>query len=373
MGGFLRVKLDEPLLPGEQLVVTLEFVTNVPDEESTKYKVLAFDDDILALAHFYPMFAVYDETGWHTMPSPPHGDETFADASFYLVEVKAPTDQVLVAAGNEVDRHTTGEQQSVTFAAGPARDFYLVSSDRFEVTRQQLGPVLISSYAPGDSLEGAELALSVAADALESFEARYGPYPYSELDIVSTPTNALGVEYPGVFANALRIYDLTGSSSSGVPNSALLESTTAHETAHQWFYNLIGNDQLNEPWLDESLTQYATWQYFIDSYGEPGEQGFYRSLEERWARAERPDTLIGLPTAAYSGQDYGPIVYGRGPIFLNELAEIMGQETFDEFLNAYSNNFRWGIATGADFRNLAEQYCECDLSGIFDDQVFGPW
>ena len=29
-----------------------------------------------------------------------------------------------------------------------------------------------------------------------------------------------------------------------------------HETAHQWFYSLIGNDQARDPWLDEGL---ATW------------------------------------------------------------------------------------------------------------------
>ena len=369
--GFLRVNLDEALLPGQQVVLSMAFNTDVPGEESTKYKVLAYDEDILTLAHFYPMFAVHDETGWHTLPSPPHGDETFSDASFYLVEVKAPDNQVLVAAGNEVDRQQSGDQQSATFAAGPARDFYLVSSERFGVAQRQVGPVLISSYAPADRRDGAELALAVAADALESFENRYGAYPYSELDIVSTPTDALGVEYPGIFANALRIYDLSEGSSSGLPNRVLLESTTVHETGHQWFYNLIASDQLNEPWLDESLTQFATWQYYKDQYGEQGAEGFYSNLEGRWARAEQLDTPIGLPAAAYSSRDYGPIVYGRGPIFLGELAEEMGQETFDEFLKAYSNDFRWKIATAADFKTLAEAYCQCDLTEMFDEQVFG--
>ncbi len=29
-----------------------------------------------------------------------------------------------------------------------------------------------------------------------------------------------------------------------------------HETAHQWFYSLVGNDQSRDPWLSEGL---ATW------------------------------------------------------------------------------------------------------------------
>lgn len=370
--GSLRVALDSPLGPGEQVVLSMDFLTTVPGDESTKYKVLAYAEEILALAHFYPMFAVYDDQGWHTEPSAEHGDETFADTSFYVVQVTAPVDQVIAAGGVELNRQEEAGQQRVTYAAGPMRDFYLASSATFDVVQQQLGPVMINSYAPAGRIEGAQYALEVAAEAMDSFAARYGPYPYSELDIVSTPTDALGIEYPGIFANALRIYDLSGSSaSSGITNSVLLESTTAHETGHQWFYSLVGSDQLNEPWLDEALTQYATWQYFIDRYGEQNGQGFFDNLQGRWERAEEPDTPIGLPADAYSGRDYGAIVYGRGPIFLNELAEMMGQETFDAFLRDYSETYRWQIASAAEFMELAEQHCDCDLSELFAEQVFG--
>ena len=31
-----------------------------------------------------------------------------------------------------------------------------------------------------------------------------------------------------------------------------------HETAHQWFYSLVGNNQARDPWLDESLAEWAT-------------------------------------------------------------------------------------------------------------------
>lgn len=367
----LQIELEEPLDPGGQAVVSLDFTTTVPGEESTKYKVLAYDQNILALAHFYPMFAVYDDSGWHTEPTADHGDETFADMSYYLVQVDAPSDHLLAAAGTEVKREELNGNQRITFAAGPVRDFYLAASEDFEVIQRQLGPVLLSSYAPSGLMDGAQLALDVAARSLESFSQRYGSYPYTELDIVSTPTDALGIEYPGIFANAIRIYDLSENSSSGLPNAVLLESTTAHETGHQWFYNLIGNDQLNEPWLDEATTQYATWQYFIDAYGKQNAQGFYDSLEQRWGRADFAEIPIGLPADAYSGLEYGAVVYGRGPIFLNNLAEEMGQETFDAFLRDYSEQYRWQIAYGEDFMRLAEQHCNCDLSDLFEEQVFG--
>ena len=367
----MRIPLEKALDPGGAVVVQMEFLTRVPEEESTKYNILAFTEDILALAQFYPMIAAYDDQGWHTEPSPPHGDETYADMSHFLVRITAPVEQVVVSTGTEIDRSESGSTQTITIAAGAVRDFYLAMSERYGVVSDTVGPVQINSYAPLELLDGAEMALDVTAHALRSYSDRFGPYPYDELDIVSTPTLALGIEYPGIFANAVRIYDLSAASSSGTPNAILLESTTAHEAAHQWFYNLVGNDQLNEPWLDEAMAQYATWMYYIDRYGEENAKGYYDSFEGRWGRNDFADIPIGMPAEAYSGVDYGAIVYGRGPIFLDELAQEMGQETFDAFLRDYSETFSWKIATGEQFQALAEEHCQCDLSPLFNEAVYG--
>ncbi|NCF65879.1 MAG: hypothetical protein GWP61_07890 [Chloroflexi bacterium] len=366
----LQVLLETPIEPGQQAIVQMGFKTAVPSEVSTLYNILGYNEGILALAHFYPMIATYDDHGWHIESSPDHGDETYADMSFFLVQVNAPEKQTVVTSGVEIERGETAGKQNITIAAGPVRDFYLVMSERFNVVSDHAGPVQINSYAPRELLDGAGFALQSAGHALQSYNERFGPYPYRELDIVSTPTQALGVEYPGIFANALRIYDLDQAAASGLPNAVLLESVTAHEVAHQWFYNLVGNDQLNEPWLDEALAQYVTWMYYVDRYGEEAAQPFYDSLEGRWARNEFADIPIGLPAEDYDAADYGAIVYGRGPIFLNQLAQEMGQETFDAFLRDYSEVFRWQIATSEEFQALAEEHCNCDLSTPFAESVY---
>ena len=115
-----------------------------------------------------------------------------------------------------------------------------------------------------------------------------------------------------------------------------MEATVAHEVGHQWFYGLIGDDQLDDPWLDESLTQFATLQYYQDEYGSEGASGFEASLNGRWRSINYEKIPIGLPVAAYSGQEYSAIVYGRGPLFFVALKERMGAETFDAFIREYS-------------------------------------
>jgi hypothetical protein len=357
----LRVPLPAPLPPGGETAVSLTFHTTIPQSSGRNYGIFATIDGILALAHFYPMVAVYDDDGWNITPPSEGGDVTYGDISFFLVQITAPADQTIATSGVTVQQSSSGNTQTITVAAGPMRDFYLASSDQFVIHSDTTNGITINSYAPTGLDKGAELALETAVFAVQTYSNRFGPYPYSELDLVTTPTSALGVEYPGIIANAIRIYN----NGDGTPNHNFLESTTAHEVGHQWFYGLIGNDQLDEPWLDESLTQYVTWLYYLDKYGEQGADGFYQSLEGRWESVDKAAVAIGLPVADYSPSDYSAIVYGRGPIFLRELAATVGEDTFARFLQSYYQQYRWGIATTAEFQQLLEQTCACDLSGEF--------
>jgi aminopeptidase N len=150
-----------------------------------------------------------------------------------------------------------------------------------------------------------------------------------------------------------------------------MESTVAHEVGHQWFYNLVGADQLDDPWVDESLTQFVTLQYYTDEYGAGGADGFRASLEERWAIAGNADIPIGLPVASYEDVEYSGIVYGRGPLFFVALRDVMGSEVFDSFLRDYTETFSWKIATPEGLQSLAEQHCVCELDPIFNDWVYG--
>lgn len=359
------VPLPQPLAPGEQTVLEMTFEVTVPTAEGGNYGTFIYDNDVLALAHFYPLIPVYDDEGWNVEIPPESGDVVYADSSFYLVQITAPADLVMAVSGREVERDEVDGRQEVTYAAGPARDFYVAASERYEAKTQQLGDTTVNAYSFPEFSGAADRLLEDTLVAMESFNRRYGVYPYTELDVASTPTLALGVEYPGVFV----ITDRMVTPDNQYPNEAVA-STIAHETAHQWFYSTVGNDQLDEPWLDEALAQYATWQYWEDIQGTAGALGFRQSLEGRWARVDFADIPVGLPVGAYSPVEYGAIVYGRGPLFLEELEERMGEETVDALLRDYYQSYRWQIATTEDFHRLAEIHCECNLDALFREWVY---
>jgi hypothetical protein len=361
----MRVPLSVPLQPGDDLIIGLAFSVDVPLSAEGNYGIFGYMDDVLALAHFYPMVSVYDDEGWNVEIPPQYGDVVFADSSFYIVRVTVPLHLTIVASGVEVQREQTAGGQRVTYAGGPMRDFYLVTSKSYELVSQQVGEVSVNSYAPPELMEGAQDALRYTVDALQVFDRRFGAYPFTELDIVATPTLALGVEYPAIVAIAQRLYPPQAEYA-----PVYLESTMAHEVGHQWFYSVVGNDQLDEPWLDEALAQYATLVYLQDLYGQQGREGFLESLYSRWDRVDRADIPIGMPVRNYTSQEYGAVVYGRGPLFLEALADEMGEERFASFLRNYYETFKWSIATPEGFKELAESQCGCDLTALFEEWVY---
>ena len=362
----VRVGLPQALDPGQSTIIQLDFKVSLPQDAGGNYGLFGYIDNILVLDGFYPAIPVYNEDGWHYGWLPPNSDTTFQDVSYYLVTVTAPKDLVIISSGVTVDAQKTNGQQIVTIAQGPSRDFYIAASDEFEVISEMIGETTVNSYSVSGLEEGSKTALNTAVNAIETFNSYYGVYPYTEFDVVSTPMQgAYGIEYPGIVGINYALYDTSDPST-----ASILESTVAHETGHQWLYNVVGDDQINEPWLDEAMTQYATGLYFLHEYGESGYDSYTSSWYTRWDRMERADKPIGLPAGSYEGREYSGIVYGRGPIFIETLGQTMGEETFEVFLKDYYQTFKWGIVTTEEFKELAEEHCQCDLTELFEAWVY---
>ena len=362
----LRLDLMEPLAPGESTIITMRFDAVVPSEMGGNYGLYVYLDDILALDAFFPIIPVYNEEGWNVEEPPRNADMIFTDAAFFSVTIDAPEEFVMAAGGKETDRVERSERQIVTFEGGPQRDFYLAASPRFVSESTSVDGVMLTSYFVEEFRPSGERVLEIGANALSAFSERFGPYPYNELDLVSTPMLAGGMEYSNIVAIGIYYYD-PESTLRGTPGSVFLEAASAHEVGHEWFYCQVMSDQIDEPWLDESLVQYATYLYYLDAYGEQAAEAFKESLHQRWERVAKEPIPIGMPAKDYSPKEYGAIVYGRGALFFEALAEEMGRESFNGFLREYVDTFRWGIAEPVDLKDLAERSCECDLSQVFTD------
>ncbi len=358
----LKIPLERPLALGDSVVVILDFSDTIPQHGGGNYSIFSYKDDVLSLAHFYPMIPAYDDQGWHTELAPSYGDVTYSDTSFYYVRLHTAEPGLTLAATGKILEHTASADggESWDIASGPMRDINLVLSHDFHTKTRHVGGTLVTSYYLPNDEGGGERVLEYASDALSVYIRRFGPYPFDELDVVETGTTAGGVEYPGMVVISDQFYHEVG---------GFLEFATAHEVGHQWWYSLVGNDQVNHPWLDEAMTNYSAYIYMQDVHGQHYAdrvyQVFFRGIYEKSGAAK--DMPIGLPVASYSSSDYGAIVYGKGAMFFDALRHEVGDDTFFSILQTYFRRYRYRIATPQDFLQVSEKVSGKDLKPLFQE------
>jgi aminopeptidase N len=253
--------------------------------------------------------------------------------------------------------------------AGPVRDFYLAASVNYKAVSEQVGETLVTSYYPIGYEEGGEFVLQSGVKALNTYNELFGTYPYTELDLVGTPMQAGGMEYSGIVAVGAQYYD-PDTIVPGTSAFTFLEMATAHEVAHEWFFNMVMDDQIDEPWIDEGMAQYLTQLYYEYNYGSSAARSFKESLYSRWERVNNKKMAIGLPVRDYTETEYGAIIYGRAPLFIQSLRDKMGDEVFFEFLKNLFTEYKWGILNTEEFRAAAEESCRCNLQEEFDTWVY---
>ncbi len=357
------VSLAEPLPAGGPVQVEMEYDVTVPVTNARGYGTFNYEDGILLLSNFYPMVAVYDPGGWNLALGPDYGDPVYAETSLYSVEFTAPQGMSVVASGSTGSKRDNDDGTTTwSLLSGPMRDMMLVVSDRFETSSYAVGYVRVNSYYLPEHRASGELALGYARECLRAFQQSFGPYPFAEFDVVEAPIAAGGMEYPGLIMLAIRHYETSGE---------YLEFLTAHEVAHQWWYSLVGNDQVLVPWLDESLANFSIVYYYEHVYGaDRASLAFQNYVAANYYRArdEGRDDVVNQPVEAFEPGQYGAIVYGKGAVFFHELRFKLGDDLFLEVLRAYLEDRQYKLATPDDFLRVAET-----VTGEELDDFYAQW
>jgi hypothetical protein len=359
-----RLRLTTPLQSGEKAKISAAFSGSVPRRPAGTYNIFGYSEDVLSLTNFYPILAGREDDRWGLDVASPQGDVGFHDPALYRVEVTAPQEQVIAATGAEITRTVSADGLATTrYVLGPAREFTLLLSPRFQVEEaESLGTRVRSYFRPEDAVAGRS-ALYDAIAALQVYSDEFGPYPYQEMTVVQAPLTFHGMEFPGM--------NLIGSEDYS-RHLDELEKLVVHEVAHQWWYNQVGNNQPRAPWLDEGLAEWSMYLYFLKRYGQPTAEGL-RKL--RWevpvaGLAKRnADAPIGLPAKEYPRDIYETVVYGKGALFFATLRDEIGPEEFSKLLRTYLSRYQWRIATPDDFQALAEEVSGKDLDALFAEWV----
>ena len=359
------IRLESPRLADDSLpasaIVKLNFTVQLPRNSGSDYILFGWDGSVLSLPGFYPTLAVHQGGSWVLDQPPDHGDVLFNEVALYQLDITLPQDMVVIASGitlNVIDN--PDESRTWQIAGGPLRDMTVIAGPFQAVSENAAGATTTSYYRRGHEAAG-QAALAHAAASLRLYSDTYGPYPYTELDVVEAPLNFRGMEYSGLILVGEDLYE---------DQREFLTFLVAHEVAHQWWYGVLGNNPYREPWLDEGLTEYSAFDYYRGVFGQSAAE---QLLTGRWlipfdsAASGGVDGTVDRPASAFDPASYELLVYAKAALFFNSLREALGEEMYQQVLQTYYAENRYRIVTPPTFLATAERVSGQNLNPLAEE------
>jgi hypothetical protein len=314
-GGLLRIPLAARVSAGGTVTADIAFVVTLGADSFDRFGRAG------PFAYFgsaEPLLAWERGFGWHAedLANFPAESAT-SEAMDVELTVVAPAADTVIMSGDPADPPRTGgvtrtwhstisTARDVSVAAGP----FVLSDTKVDGVRLRLG-------APNKSIRDA--LVPEFQRAIRELGKRFGPFPFPSLSVARLPASGGGIEYPS------SILMLDGS-----------RLVAVHETAHQYFYAMVGDSQALHPWLDEAFATYA----------------------EELVNSDQPndDALHAPGRVDSSTESYGPDVsgyyfttYNKGGAALLAARQAAGARKWDAAVRCYVARNAWRIANPIDF------------------------
>ena len=358
-GATLLVRLPAEAPAGERVRVALDFRGRLIERESGR-------------------IALRDTIYWH-----PHAGTQ--DRATYDVTLRWPRRLELVAGGRSAEparaEGDTMRARRLLERPSAAFGFEVGRYDGRELRRRRrAGHSRLRPRRQAAAPRFAPRSARRSATASTTSSRTYGPYPFAELAVVTTPrpeSQAL----PGlVTLSSLMMADL------GWLGQLLgfedRRTIVAHEVAHQWWGHDLGWKSYRDQWISEAMANYAALAWSRARL--PADQrpavgptsGWQEYLlaetrEGRTVESLGPVVLGRRLFSTKSDSAYAAIVYTKGALILDMLANAVGQENFADLLGAICRQASGKLISTEDFLTLLERGAGTELDELAARYVYG--
>lgn len=357
-GQRLDLLLPNTLMPDSTVTVSIRFSLSLPfiqavDPNVSRPRIFGYSKLQMNLTNWYPFVVPHVGGEWILHEPWYYGEHLVYEAADFVVDVRfsdAASAPVVAASGSPQPQ---ADFTRYTLTSG--RTFAISASREFQVATLQAGDVTVASYAFPFFQGESQAAAQVSAQALELYSQRFGPYPHKTLSVVMGDFND-GMEFSAFFFLPKDFYNLYNETA---PHSYLV-SVAVHETAHQWWFEQVANDQALQPWLDEALATYSERLYY-ETY-RPDQLGSWWGYRIDFFN---PQGFVDVPIFKFQGfRPYTDAVYFRGAHFLEDLRTRIGDEAFFAFLQDYLARERMLLASPVDFFGILRSHTQTDYADL---------
>ena len=262
--------------------------------------------------------------------------------------------------------------KEVRFATTPSMSSYLnvFVAGEFELIEAKAAGTQIRVIATKGKAKWGRYALERTAQILEYYNDYFGvPYPLPKLDQIAIP---------GGFGGAMEnwggiTYFETGllfdpEKSSAATRQGIYE-VIAHETAHQWFGDLVTMAWWDNLWLNEGFASWMgtkctahfnpEWEVWLQK-NTPRDStrrtGISKELEmEGDARSTTHPIQQPIANEAEANSAFDDITYRKGQAFLLMLESFLGENAFRDGIRRYMAAHKYSNSTTADLWNALSE------------------
>ncbi len=316
----------------DSIDIVMEYTVTIPESNLR----LGIKGNSYNLANFYPQVAVFEDGKFRQDKFTTIGDPMFSEVANYEVTITASKDIVIASSAQVVSENVNGKLKTTLYKGANIRDFAIAANKDFKTVKGNYNDTVVTYYYTIDNNSAA--TLDYAMSALKTFSESFGEYPYPTFSIVQTPFYSGGMEFSSLIFVADDVKDV--------------QTTVIHETAHQWWYGMVGSDSINESYLDEGLTTFVTAYYFMlnddaERYSAEISTSVdaYMLYEKMQKMRKTTSTLVMTKSLYdYTAYQYNMLAYNKGCMMFMSLYNTLGKDKFNKALNLYLHNNKYKIA-----------------------------
>ncbi|MBQ7924648.1 MAG: M1 family metallopeptidase [Clostridia bacterium] len=358
----LYAYLERTLYPGDKVVLDIAFMVRLAKVNHRT----GITENTVNLGNFFPILCGFKHGGFYETAYYSEGDPFYTDCADFTVTVKLPKEYTVASSGEVIAERTLESKKEHTMYATNVRDFAIVLSNQFRVLDREINGKTLYYYYYKDEL--AQENFEVACEAFSYFEKTFGEYPYSTYSLTQTGFCTGGMEYPALVMIADGL------------DKADAARVIAHETAHQWWYAVVGSDQIENAWQDEGLAEYSAITFFetYEKYGVTREAAVTEALKEYRSYYDVYGSVLGRTDTAMtrhlkdyiSGYEYKCLAYDKAVVMFDTLRKSVGDKKFFAALKKYYKDNRFAMVGEGELVGAFEK-SGLDVHGYFDSFLQG--
>ncbi|MGM0497390.1 MAG: M1 family metallopeptidase [Bacteroidota bacterium] len=404
-----RLKLNEPLEPGETLTITTPFRLKIPLAVTSR---LGYVDQSYKISQWFPKPAVYNNEGWHKNPYRDLG-KSYSEYGSFDVSITLPENYVVAAPGqlvtesekeriDQIEKKTSQklgfnaedmeipessrEFKTIRYKIDSVTDFVWFADKRYHVLTNEISlpnsekTITTRTFFTNEQADLWQNANKYISQALKNYSKWFGNYMYDNFTAV--------VGAPGSDGNNEGYPAITCTKFS--ETNRQLEQSIIQGLSHSWYSGMLNFNPKSYPFLPEGLAKYSEIRYLKDKYDNDNKLHKYYNINDNVA------DVLGITDLDYSEEleqmhyfiarknrdqptntsmeditwtNYFAITKAKTAKAFQHLSEYLGKNQFDRLMQDFFSEWKYKHPKPRDLERVFQRQAGKDLNWFFDKML----